>query len=48
MDPTFSSSLDRVDALDIIVADIPAIQFVREAVKATPPGVPETYGADLR
>ena len=46
---TFSPrySLDFVDALDVIVADIPTEEIVSKAVKATPPVVAEPIGTDL-
>ena len=40
-------SLDYVDALDVIVADIPTVELVSETVEATPPVVAETNGTDL-
>ena len=45
---TRSYSLDDVDAFYVGVANISAVELIGEAVKATPPGVSETYGADLR
>ena len=40
-------SLDYVDALDVIVADISTVELVSETVEATPPDVAETIGADF-
>ena len=40
-------SLDFVDALDVIVADIPTVELVSKTVESTPPVVAETIGADL-
>ena len=39
--------LDYVDALDVVVADIPTVELVSETVEATPPVVAETNGTDL-
>ena len=40
-------SLDYVDAIDVIVADIPTVELVSETVEATLPVVAETIGTDL-
>ena len=40
-------SLDYVDALDVIVADISTVELVSEMVEATPPDVAETSGANF-
>ena len=39
--------LDDVDALDVVVPDIPAVELVSKTVEATPPVVAETNSADL-
>ena len=40
-------SLDYIDALDVVVANIPTVELVSETVEATHPVTAETNGTDL-
>ena len=47
LNPLYCYLLDYIDAFDVDVADIPAVQLVSELVEATPPCITEANGTGL-